>query len=177
MSQPTAAVPVSGTVSQPNPQASTPPPPAAPGAAPWGTPGPAGNGSTGAYTPGSGSKGGRRDHPAMQYGDVGSPQGHIQYCARVIADAKTGRGGVTEQTGSFTNAVKQNKVLTWSQKRMVIMKMKWADRRLAGAYEAVARQAARKAKARQDADAQVLEMMKKSRKPQKAGVYTPGGTP
>lgn len=168
MSQATAAAP--------------PPPPAArprPARAPKPSQGPVGDGESTGYKPSTGTgaqKGARRDHPAFRYGDVGDPGGHLRYAAGIIADAKAGRGGVTEQTAAFAAAVKKapSDELSWPLKRMVIMKMKWADRRVAGAYEALARAAARKAKARQDADAAVIAARSKRKKTRAAGAYTAG---
>jgi hypothetical protein len=146
--------------------------PAAP--PPWGTPG---NGSAGTYSPAGGGKGaGRKDHPAMRYGEVANPAGHVRYCAGIIADAKTARGAITEQTGAFNDSVKKadKDQIPWSVKRLIMLRMKRADRRLGAAYEAVAKQAAKKAKARQDADAYVVaQQAKKKRTTRRAGAYTP----
>jgi hypothetical protein len=146
-------------------------PPAQPA---WGT-SPGGNGQVGgAYRPSGGGKHTRRDLAALQYGAVADPEGHVKYCAGIIAEAKASRGGVTEQTGAFAAAVKLNPGLNWALRRYVVAKMRRADRRLAAALEAVAKEAARKAKTRQDVDQHVLEELNKAKGKAKAGAYRPG---
>jgi hypothetical protein len=100
-------------------------PPAQPA---WGT-SPSGNGQVGgAYRPSGGGKHTRRDLAALQYGAVADPEGHVKYCAGIIA----------------------------------------------AALEAVAKEAARKAKTRQDVDQHVLEELNKAKGKAKAGAYRPG---
>jgi hypothetical protein len=163
---------MASTQTQPTTKSTPAKPPADPTPA-WGT-SPGGNGQVGSYRPSGGGKHARRDLAALQYGNVADPEGHVRYCAGIIAEAKASRGGVTEQTGAFAAAVKLNGALGWSLRRMVVRRMARADRRLAAALEAVAKEAARKAKTRQDVDQQVLEELNKAKGKAKAGAYRPG---
>src|SRR4051812_28156360 len=111
----------------------------------------ASNGKPETYDPGGGGSRGTRDrqHPSMAIDGSLSPAGHRQYCAKNIADAIEGAGGIATQSAVMQRGVKYNPKLSPDQKKLIMRRNKRADRRVIAAYRALAKAWLNKQKVRE----------------------------
>ena len=168
MSQATTAAPRASRA-----QAQPPPPPAAEESAWEEAPTPGGRpADVGEYRASASGRAQGRQHPALAFSGIAAPSAYRAYMAAQIRHAFAGAAGTREADAFLAASVKKSDDLTWSQKARVNWIMRRNHRRLAGAYESVAKASARCVRARQEADAEVLAARKKK---SRSGVYSPTG--